>query len=191
MDDALPELRDGFLFRGGHAALDLAATLAGRLKEEQTERLATAADVGRWLKAAGLARTALRTEEADLDAARRLREAVYAVATARIAGEAPPAVARVALNRMAAGEAASPKLDEDGGMHLSGPARALLGTLAREAVLLLGGTDAARIKKCEGETCATLFLDTSRAGDRRWCSMQACGNKAKVAEFRRRKRGGS
>jgi predicted RNA-binding Zn ribbon-like protein len=33
-----------------------------------------------------------------------------------------------------------------------------------------------------------LFVDTSRKGDRRWCSMSACGNKAKVAGFRKRER---
>jgi hypothetical protein len=45
------------------------------------------------------------------------------------------------------------------------------------------------IRQCEGASCAIAFLDTSRKGDRRWCSMAGCGNKAKVAGFRRRKRG--
>jgi predicted RNA-binding Zn ribbon-like protein len=31
-------------------------------------------------------------------------------------------------------------------------------------------------------------VDTSRSGERRWCSMAGCGNKAKVAEFRQRQR---
>jgi predicted RNA-binding Zn ribbon-like protein len=83
-----------------------------------------------------------------------------------------------------------PWLDDEGSAHWRGDAAALLALLAREAVLLLGGADRARIRQCEAEGCALLFLDMSRAGDRRWCSMQGCGNKAKVAEFRRRRRSG-
>ncbi|HWU95764.1 MAG TPA: CGNR zinc finger domain-containing protein, partial [Sphingomonas sp.] len=59
-----------------------------------------------------------------------------------------------------------------------------------EAALLLGGDQAGRIRRCEADGCAMLFLDTSRGGERRWCSMKRCGNKAKVAEFRRRRQGG-
>ena len=61
--------------------------------------------------------------------------------------------------------------------------------MAREAIELLGGPDGARIRQCQGPVCAILFLDTSRKGDRRWCSMSACGNRAKVAAFREREKG--
>ena len=33
------------------------------------------------------------------------------------------------------------------------------------------------------EDCGWLFLDTSRSGRRRWCSMQSCGNRAKARRF--------
>ncbi|MGH6682050.1 MAG: CGNR zinc finger domain-containing protein [Bradyrhizobium sp.] len=32
------------------------------------------------------------------------------------------------------------------------------------------------------------FFDTSKKGSRRWCSMNICGNKLKVAAYQRRKR---
>ena len=35
--------------------------------------------------------------------------------------------------------------------------------------------------------CAIVYLDTSRAATRRWCSMQRCGNRAKVRAHRARK----
>lgn len=184
------ELRDGFRFRGGHVALDFAATLARRLKADPRELLATADDLARWLVAAGMAETMPAVSAADLVAARALREAAYAIADARI-GERVPAGQDVAtLNRLAGTPAAVPRLDAQGRAHWHGDAGALLALLAREAVLLLGGPDQTRIRQCEAEGCALLFLDTSRGGDRRWCSMKGCGNKAKVAEFRRRKRGG-
>jgi predicted RNA-binding Zn ribbon-like protein len=69
--------------------------------------------------------------------------------------------------------------------------RALLATVARDGVDLFGGPLAQRIRECEGEGCALLFVDTSRSGERRWCSMAGCGNKAKVAELRRRRRAGA
>ena len=38
---------------------------------------------------------------------------------------------------------------------------------------------AGRLKICDGPNCAWLFLDTSKAGRRRWCDMADCGNAAK------------
>jgi predicted RNA-binding Zn ribbon-like protein len=63
---------------------------------------------------------------------------------------------------------------------------AFLSLIARAAVELLGGPLAGRIRQCSGEGCALLFVDQSRSGHRRWCSMAGCGNKAKVANFRAR-----
>ena len=73
-------------------------------------------------------------------------------------------------------------------MHYLGKSRTFLISIARDAIVLFGSEMSERIRQCEGETCALLFLDTSRSGDRRWCSMAGCGNKAKVADFRRRQR---
>jgi predicted RNA-binding Zn ribbon-like protein len=184
---ATSELRDGFRFRGGHAALDFAATLAARVKPSPRELLATPADLDRWLAAAGLASRLPSTAE-DLSSARALREAIYSLSTAMIADTPmlPDAVAT--LNRIAQAPSAVPQLGDDGRFHLDGPPGAFLATLARDAIQLFGADPAGRLRQCESDSCALLFLDTSRGGDRRWCSMTGCGNKAKVAEFRRRKR---
>jgi predicted RNA-binding Zn ribbon-like protein len=180
------ETRDGFRFRGGHAALDLTATLTGRLKETQRDLLAQPEQVVRWLRAAGFECASSAPEDHLLDAARRLREAIYTLAIGCIRGQAPAAAARSVLNDMARLPAATPEIDIVGRARLRGDASGLLASIAREAVLLLGGEMAARIRQCEGDGCAILFLDTSRSGDRRWCSMAACGNRHKVAAFRQR-----
>jgi predicted RNA-binding Zn ribbon-like protein len=52
---------------------------------------------------------------------------------------------------------------------------------------LLAETESSRIRKCE--SCVVHFFDTSKKGSRRWCSMNICGNKLKVAAYQRRKRG--
>ncbi|MGH8826162.1 MAG: CGNR zinc finger domain-containing protein [Jiangellaceae bacterium] len=38
-----------------------------------------------------------------------------------------------------------------------------------------------RIGRCPG--CGCLFLDTSRNGRRRWCSMSTCGSRTKSARY--------
>lgn len=49
---------------------------------------------------------------------------------------------------------------------------------ARAAAELLTGPDLPHVKACPGHDCGWLFVD--RRGRRRWCSMSACGNRAKV-----------
>ncbi|MDR3409223.1 MAG: CGNR zinc finger domain-containing protein [Methylovirgula sp.] len=50
--------------------------------------------------------------------------------------------------------------------------------------------DFSRVKPCEGTHCTILFLDRTRSGARRWCSMAVCGNRAKQATHRARARDG-
>lgn len=51
---------------------------------------------------------------------------------------------------------------------------------------LLVETEPSRVRKCE--SCVVHFFDTSKKGSRRWCSMNICGNKLKVAAYQQRKR---
>jgi len=180
----LPEDRDGFRFRGGHVALDLAATLAARLKEQPRELLGKPADLSRWLMSSGLAGRAPGTTEDDVQLARELREAIYGL----VSGQ-PSGTARTTLNAVAALRPARPSLSASGTLKMEGSAREYLATIAGLAIELLGSADRTRIRQCEGDGCALMFLDLSRSGARRWCSMSGCGNRAKAREFRRRGRG--
>lgn len=45
-----------------------------------------------------------------------------------------------------------------------------------------------RLKKCAGQSCGWLFLDTSRNHSRRWCEMKHCGNQTKARRHYRRRR---
>ena len=58
--------------------------------------------------------------------------------------------------------------------------------IVEAAADLLAEPDLARMRKCEA--CVVHFFDTSKKGSRRWCSMNLCGNKLKVAAYQRRKR---
>lgn len=55
------------------------------------------------------------------------------------------------------------------------------------AVELLGDRPD-RVRSCEHEDCTLWFYDTSKAGRRRWCSMERCGNRAKVRRHYERSR---
>lgn len=63
-------------------------------------------------------------------------------------------------------------------------AETVMATLARAGAELLAHSDKERIKNCANPSCVLVFKDTSKSGRRRWCSMQTCGNRSKVAKFR-------
>ena len=62
----------------------------------------------------------------------------------------------------------------------------LFAPLAHSASALFSGVDRNRVRKC-GQ-CVLHFHDTSKKGTRRWCSMQLCGNRLKVAAYAARRR---
>ena len=62
----------------------------------------------------------------------------------------------------------------------------LFASLASSAADLFAKADRSRVRKCDN--CVLLFYDTSKKGTRRWCSMQLCGNRLKVAAYAARKR---
>jgi predicted RNA-binding Zn ribbon-like protein len=188
MSKLAPDSRDGFRFRGGHVALDFPATLAGRLKSKPRELLREPQDLARWLVAAELTSSQPDVQVRELEFAVSVREAIYRLTMARIRDEELPDEPRRRLNRAAAEVAAVPQLGRDLDVRFSGDAHSLVVAIAREAIELLGSAEASRIRKCGGTDCALLFLDMSRQGERRWCSMSACGNKAKVEAFRERQR---
>jgi len=63
----------------------------------------------------------------------------------------------------------------------------LIVPLAHHAAQLFATADHSALRKCEDPNCILWFHDTSKNHSRRWCSMEACGNRAKVAAFRERK----
>jgi predicted RNA-binding Zn ribbon-like protein len=62
----------------------------------------------------------------------------------------------------------------------------LFAPLAHSAATLLSVVDRKRVRRCQN--CVLHFHDTSKKGTRRWCSMQLCGNRLKVAAYAARRR---
>jgi len=177
-------------FIGGHAALDLAnAVFDRRIPAPDNELLKSARDVGGWLRAAGLAddgqaQAVAGVADAGLvERVREVREASYAVFEARAAGRPPPAEAlgllfRRAANGLSAGplELCGTRLELDAVQWRAPEAvAAFLAMLSVEAFFTLPDE---RLRSCP--RCGWLFVDTSRGGKRRWCSMRTCGNREKA-----------
>jgi predicted RNA-binding Zn ribbon-like protein len=86
--------------------------------------------------------------------------------------------------------AASLQPDPDGSLRWRWN-RSELATIRHVAVTsaidLLHADPSPRLKECPGERCGWFFLDTTKRGNRRWCSMNECGQDAK--NLKRRKTG--
>jgi predicted RNA-binding Zn ribbon-like protein len=64
----------------------------------------------------------------------------------------------------------------------------LLLPIGEELARFLCEEDFQYVKACEGSTCTLLFVDRTRGRARRWCSMAICGNRAKQAAHRNRRK---
>ncbi|SOE07220.1 ABATE domain-containing protein [Streptomyces sp. Ag109_G2-15] len=180
-----------FPFLGGRPCLDFVATL-GKRHATPLERLPDPGALGRWIAEAGLAAEdgPLPVTSRDLGDARALREAVYRVVRSAMAGRESDAADVALVNEVAARPDLAPQLGPRR-WTARHPVRAALATVARDTVLLVGGPLLERVKECGNPDCSLLFLDDSQARRRRWCSMERCGNLAKVAGYRSRNRAAS
>ncbi|ACG74672.1 protein of unknown function DUF1470 [Anaeromyxobacter sp. K] len=199
-----------FDLSGGRLCLDFANTVGGMRGVTPKERLAGYPDLVEFARQAGavddvsarslLAEAARRpavAERAFADAL-ALRETLYRTFLARAERRAPAAedVERLSTALGAAlahrrlerrGDAFALAWDVDAGA-LDAP---LWPVVLSAAELLTSGAEADRVRVCglyETHECSWLFVDETRAGTRRWCSMQDCGNKAKARRHHRRSR---
>jgi predicted RNA-binding Zn ribbon-like protein len=182
-----------FTFEAGSLALAFSVTGPGTndgpLAHFQT--LGRPSDLERWAtEVVGVPK--LQATDDDLEVAVRLQAAIWAVADALIDHRPVPRGDREVLNGLAAQPCLVPRLLPDATRTWMGDRgmRSLLSSVAQDAIDVLGGPRGARLKRCEGSRCALLFVDTSRSGRRRWCSMERCGNRAKAAAHRRRRKEG-
>lgn len=195
---------DGFLFVANRPALDLLNTKPV-LGDGPTELLSDARALERWLIASGIvtsakARATLRSWRNSTEAAafleqlilfrERLREAVLRMEGGSAPGEAFLAEVNLLLMQHplpALLHKRDGKVIREKSLELRQPAD-LWAPIVNATADLLAESDTSRIRKCE--SCVVHFFDTSKKGSRRWCSMNICGNKLKVAAYQRRRRSG-
>ncbi len=186
-----------FELTGGALCLDLTNTVGGT-RERPREDLNAFEDLVEWARQAGVVDDAAsralrrRAEAAPADAARALRravalrEAIHRVFVARGTGERPAETDVELLSRWDVDALEHSRLvpmaDGYGREWAETPPAfdRVAWIVARDAVELLTSDELPRVRQCASETCAWLFLDTSRNRSRRWCDMSSCGNRAKV-----------
>ncbi|HEX8713453.1 MAG TPA: ABATE domain-containing protein [Terracidiphilus sp.] len=195
----------GFLFVGNRPILDFLNTRLV-LSQVPTELLTDFDALERWFIASGIVNS-LKTR-------RRLRSwhnlpeaAVFLKELLAFRERLRDAVLRIEAGKNPPGEF----VKEVNARLLDHPPRTALrernGQISRETVFepqtladlwapfvdgaadLLTESGTRRIRQCE--SCVVHFYDTSKKGSRRWCSMNICGNKIKVAAYQRRKRYGN
>ncbi|QCI63114.1 CGNR zinc finger domain-containing protein [Phreatobacter stygius] len=195
--------------RGADAklCLDFVNTVAWRNSGKPEERLPSAEALVEWCAKAGVldaagAAAAARNLSGSPDKASAVhltaltfREAAYGLFRARVDGRPAPPADVQALNAVIAlmpqRLALVPDRDGLGWRDATRPATALdiLAPLVWSAADLLSGPRAERVKQCEDpKGCGWLFVDDSRTGTRRWCSMGDCGNRAKARRHYHRAR---
>lgn len=151
----------------------------------------TGGDVDAWLDAVGIERSGGCTTGSELASARALRDGVRRLA-AQVTGDDRQA-ARSAITEVGAAlqhlndvvtHLPLPQLAlVDGLLHESAAydgsaVTAGLARIAREAIALLGGEDATRLRACHAPGCVLYFVKSHPR--REWCSV-ACGNRARAA----------
>jgi predicted RNA-binding Zn ribbon-like protein len=177
-----------YRFDPGALCLELLVT-GGPGPYRRYEVLHEPADLVAWVQRSRLAPTPVLTiDEAEVVDARRLRDALFRVVIACTRSEPRSPGDVEILNEAATRPALVPAMTPTGERQWAGTHNGaqLLATIARDAIELLTGPFAHRIRTCAAEDCHLIYVDTSRPGRRRWCSMEHCGNRHKVKALRAR-----
>jgi predicted RNA-binding Zn ribbon-like protein len=174
---------------GGALALDFVNTVDPLVGPDAVEFLDRPEALREWALLAGLEPPAHPTQE-DLDRALALRRDLHAVFGAVAHGDEPPGAALGRIHDGYASVLGRAGLERGGAGYRwqpSGGVDRLLWPVLSSAIELLTTPALARVRECEDhEACGWLFLDASRNGTRRWCSMSGCGAKAKMRRYRAR-----
>jgi predicted RNA-binding Zn ribbon-like protein len=183
-----PPSGGAFRFDPGALCLELLTT-GGPGSLAGYEVLHDPAALRRWVAASRLpGELHLSADDADVAAARALRNALWGMAAAAAHGDDPDPADVSVVNTAAAAPALAPRIGADGSRQWVPGATAgqLLSTVARDAVDLFTGPHAHRVRECGSHDCRLIFVDTSRPGRRRWCAMERCGNRSMVRAHRAR-----
>ena len=177
-----------FTFDSGRLCLDCLATVSDR-HGAALERWKTGRDLAIWCLDAGLLENAPHVPQEKLQQARALRECLYQLITTLRIGAKPKARAVKIVNDWAARPTAAPRLSSDGrkvSRQAVDPLEAAMVAIARDALEMIAQYVLTEVRECEGPACSMLFVDESRPGNRRWCSMKRCGNRSKKEAYRKR-----
>ncbi|MGD0878587.1 MAG: CGNR zinc finger domain-containing protein [Anaerolineales bacterium] len=190
---------------GGELCLDFANTLNGHARLPHHEYLQDYRDTVLWGRHAGalpadeaatlLSEAARRPAEAEIVYRKglELRETIFRIFSSLADGNQ---VDRIELELLNAawrdGQSHTRLAVSSGGFSLGWDDEPCLERLLRavtdSAIHLLVSPQCIQVRSCAGANCDWLFVDSSRNHLRRWCSMDECGNRAKMQRRQARQR---
>jgi predicted RNA-binding Zn ribbon-like protein len=194
--------KDGFLFLGNHPALDFLNTRPVQ-DGKAMELLPDFTALLRWFQAADLlsSRDAAKLQQQWgqslrgqrlVEGVRVLREKLRKEVLGWERGGAVHRATVDELNRLMAVHPMHVRLKTSGEGYEAEQYLAaeepedLFAPIVHSAATLFADVDRKRVRKCD--ECVLHFHDISKKGTRRWCSMQFCGNRQKVAAYAARRR---
>lgn len=207
--DAFADTQPGVVDRHGHIApledcLEFLNT-GRRVRGRRTHEFAGPSDAIEWFSARNLLHEDARQRllarhatdqaagEVDLEIIRRVRDAARGLLEATVQGRRPSRADLQTVNSTLRTQfvyVLVPGADgiSLGHRHLGDPIAGALGRLTETLAREISQGTPERLRICESPDCTAAFLDTSRTGRRRWCDMATCGNRAKAARHRERRR---
>jgi len=174
-------------FVAAHPALDFVNTAEERGHPQAADALLSPADLSYWGSRYGLVTDSTATgpnAAAEFARAVEARELLYSLFLANASGRPFPTGALERLGELAsdAYRAGSLERDSEGSVNWHWT-RSALATIRHVAVTsgleLLQAEPSPRLKQCPGDHCGWFFLDNTKRGNRRWCSMSECGQEEK------------
>ena len=189
-----------FDLSGGILCLDFANTVSRRNVPGQTrDNLPGYNDLVSFARETGLTSPKLSRELLDLSATRpsdaarvlesaiTLREAIYRVFSAAANARASKPADIKLIEKFATEAMTHRQIALGGGVYQWQWKREkdellkyVLWPIAQSASELLTSNRMSKVRECEAQSCAWLFLDESRNHSRRWCDMIVCGYREKA-----------
>lgn len=189
---------------GGHPCLDFVNTVDARVGTWGPDLLRNYDDLLAWAERVEVITPTERNElialAADnrllatkaLERAKVLRESLYAILRAEALQTNVPPDEVNTVQKAVVESLRKRALCEANGLFFwgwtnDGSLEAVWVRVALSAASFLAGRHLRRsVRECPGPNCGWLFLDTSKAGRRRWCSDESCGSRSRVRRFRAR-----
>lgn len=189
-----------FEYIAGNPVLDFHNTVAWPPKGKSNDRLRRPADLVRWGTESGIVTSdearKLRSycirngsrSRAELAETLRLRELVHDLFSDFVEGRAPAEAAIGKLNQHLKRLRSRQRIEWRNGELRWSPVAGkgtitIMDRVALRAAELITSEDLQRLRTCANPECGWLFLDTTRNGIRKWCSMAECGGRAKSKRY--------
>lgn len=150
----------------------------------ERDRIASPAELGRWLGEHAYAPTAASVTNPEHRLALRLRSGLRDLLDPALGNEEAQAeldsIARTLTLTVHFGDGGPTLAREDTAT------RSFLADVLATSVRAQADGSWSRLKMCAAEDCRWVFLDTSRNRFGRWCAMGVCGNRVKTRRYRQR-----